>query len=148
METRRLGKTGQMSSIITLGGFALSRVKQKEADAAIEMAFNSGINHVDVSPLYGEAEVRLGSWFGRYGKKVFLGCKTAERTKKGASEGLKRSMERLKIDQFDLFQFHMVDNMGELDTILNSGGALEAVLEARQQGLLRFIGITDITAPP
>lgn len=147
MEKRRLGKTGQMSSIITFGGFALFRVKQKEADAAIEMAISVGINHVDVSPIYGQAEARLGSWFGRHGNSFFLGCKTAERTKTGAWEGLKRSLETLKVDHFDLFQFHMVDNKKELDTIVGPGGALEAILEARAQGLVRFIGITGHHPP-
>lgn len=147
MEKRRLGKTGQMSSIITFGGFALFRVKQKEADAAIEMAISVGINHVDVSPIYGQAEARLGSWFGRHGNSFFLGCKTAERTKTEAWEGLKRSLETLKVDHFDLFQFHMVDNKKELDTILGPGGALEAILEARAQGLVRLIGITGHHPP-
>lgn len=147
MEKRRLGKTGQMSSIITFGGFALFRVKQKEADAAIEMAISVGINHVDVSPIYGQAEARLGSWFGRHGNSFFLGCKTAERTKTGAWEGLKRSLETLKVDHFDLFQFHMVDNKKELDTIVGPGGALEAILEARAQGLVRLIGITGHHPP-
>jgi aryl-alcohol dehydrogenase-like predicted oxidoreductase len=142
METRRLGRTGHMSSIIAFGGFALSRTTQKEADAAIEMAFSNGINHVDVSPIYGEAEAHLGSWFGRHGKEIFLGCKTAERTKTGAWESLKRSLNTLKVDRFDLFQFHMVDNAEELDTILGPDGALEAVLEAKKQGLIHFIGIT------
>jgi aryl-alcohol dehydrogenase-like predicted oxidoreductase len=142
MEKRRLGKTGQISSILTLGGFAFSRATQKESDLGIEMALKAGINRVDVSPVYGEAEARLGSWFGRHGNSFFLGCKTAERTKTGAWEGLKRSLETLKIDHFDLFQFHMVDNQSNLDAILGPGGALEAVLEAKKQGLVRFIGIT------
>ena len=147
MKQRKLGKTGQLSSILTFGGFALSNVKQKEADAAIETALKAGINHVDVSPIYGDAESRLGSYFGRHGNQFFLGCKTAERTKTGAWEGLKRSLERLKVDHFDLFQFHMVDNIQELDTLLCPDGALEAVLEAKNQGLVRFIGITGHHPP-
>jgi aryl-alcohol dehydrogenase-like predicted oxidoreductase len=147
VEKRRLGRTGQMSSIITFGGFALYRVNQKEADAAIEMALKAGINHVDVSPVYGEAEARLGSWFGRHGNAFFLGCKTEARTKTGAWEGLQRSLETLQVDHFDLFQFHMVDNINDLNTILGPGGALEAVLEARAQGLVRFIGITGHHPP-
>lgn len=147
METRRLGRTGHNSSIITFGSFALFKVSQKEADAAIENAFSLGINHVDVSPIYGQAELRLGSWFARYGKKVFLGCKTAERTRSGAWESLKRSLDTLKVDRFDLFQFHMVDQPSDLDTILGHGGALEAVLEAKQQGLVNFIGITGHHPP-
>jgi aryl-alcohol dehydrogenase-like predicted oxidoreductase len=147
LEKRRLGKTGQISSILTFGGMALSRAKQKEADAGIEMALEAGINRVDVSPVYGQAEARLGSWFGRHGNSFFLGCKTAERSKIGAWEGLKRSLQTLKVDHFDLYQFHMVDNTGELETILGPDGALEAFLEARQQGLIRFIGITGHHPP-
>jgi aryl-alcohol dehydrogenase-like predicted oxidoreductase len=142
LEKRRLGRTGQLSSILTFGGFALSRINQKEADAGIEMAIEAGINRIDVSPVYGEAEARLGSWFGRHGNNFFLSCKTAERTKTGAWEGLHRSLKTLKVDHFDLYQFHMVDNNQELDTILGPAGALEAILEAKKQGLVHFIGIT------
>lgn len=147
MEKRRLGKTGHMSSIIACGGFALFRSKQKEADAALEMALDNGINHIDVSPLYGQAEKRIGSWLGRNGKQFFIGCKTAERNKEGARESLQRSLETLKIDHFDLFQLHGVDTIEVLDIALGPGGAMEAILEAREQGLVRFIGITGHNPP-
>ncbi len=147
MQTRKLGKTGHDSTIITFGGFALSSVNQKEADAGISLALEAGINGVDVSPVYGQAEARLGSWFGRHGNDFFLSCKTAERTKSGAWEGLKRSLDTLKVDHFDIYQFHMVDNARDLDTILGPDGALEAVLEAKKQGLVRFIGITGHHPP-
>jgi aryl-alcohol dehydrogenase-like predicted oxidoreductase len=147
VEKRRLGRTGQMSSILTFGGFAIGWVNQKEADAAIEMALKAGINHVDVSPIYGGAESRLGSWFQRHGNDFFLGCKTEARTKTEAWESLKRSLETLHIDHCDLFQFHGVKNNSELNTILGPGGALEAFLEAKAQGLLRFIGITGHFPP-
>jgi aryl-alcohol dehydrogenase-like predicted oxidoreductase len=138
MEKRRLGRTGQMSSVLTFGGFAIGWVNQKEADAAIALALEAGINQVDVSPFYGEAEARLGSWFKRHGKGFFLGCKT---------ESLKRSLETLHVDHCDLFQFHGVKNNSELNTILGPGGALEAFLEAKAQGLLGFIGITGHFPP-
>lgn len=147
MEKRRLGKTEHMSSILIFGSFALFRISQKAADAALEMALENGINHVDVSPLYGDAEKHLGSWFKRNGKKFFLGCKTHERRKAGAWESLKRSLDTLKVDSFDLFQLHGVDDAKTLDTILGPGGAMEAVLEAKEQGLLRFIGITGHNPP-
>ncbi|OGN98967.1 MAG: hypothetical protein A2Y58_01200 [Chloroflexi bacterium RBG_13_51_52] len=147
MEKRRLGKTEHMSSILIFGSFALFRVRQKEADAALEMALENGINHIDVSPLYGDAEKHLGSWFKRNGKKFFLGCKTAERTKTGAWESLKRSLDTLKVDRFDLFQLHGVDDIKTLNTALGPGGAMEAIMEAKAQGLLRFIGITGHNPP-
>jgi aryl-alcohol dehydrogenase-like predicted oxidoreductase len=147
MEKRRLGRTGQMSSILIFGSFALYRISQKEADAVIEMALANGINQVDVSPLYGDAEKHLGSWFQRHGKQFFLSCKTAERKKKGAWESLQRSLETLHIDKFDIFQLHGVDDINVLKTTLDPGGAMEAVLEAKAQGLVRFIGITGHNPP-
>jgi aryl-alcohol dehydrogenase-like predicted oxidoreductase len=147
MEKRRLGKTGHMSSILIFGSFALYHATQKEADAALEMALENGINHIDVSPIYGQAEKRIGSWFKRNGKKFFLGCKTDERQKEGAWESLKRSLETLQVDHFDLFQLHGVDEIPVLDTALGPGGAIEAILEAREQGLVRFIGITGHKPP-
>ena len=142
METRRLGRTGHMSSIIAFGGFALLQATQKDADMALETALTSGINHIDVSPMYGQAETRIGSWFRRNGKQFFLGCKTHEREKTAAWESLKRSLDTLKVDRFDLFQFHGVDSIETVNTIIGPGGALEAVIEAREQGLLKYIGIT------
>ena len=147
MLTRRLGKTGHMSSIITFGALALDLLPQNEADAVIETVLKAGINHVDVAPRYGQAETRLGSWFGRHGNDFFLGCKTQQRTRAGVWEGLRRSLDTLKVDHFDLFQFHGVDKRSDLDIILGPGGGLEAVLEAKKQGLLRFIGITGHNPP-
>jgi aryl-alcohol dehydrogenase-like predicted oxidoreductase len=142
MEKRRLGKTGHMSSILTLGGAAIGNVTQIEADRAIEMAMEHGINHIDVAPAYGEAELRIGPWMPKHRKDFFLGCKTQARDKAGAWESIKRSLDRLKTNSFDLFQFHGVDHIEDLETILSPEGALEAVLEAKQQGLLKHIGIT------
>lgn len=142
MEKRRLGKTGHMSTILTLGGAAFWEVTEAEADAAINLAIEHGINHIDVAPRYGDAELHIGRWMPRYRKDFFLGCKTMARDKAGAWESIRRSLSRLQVDDFDLFQLHAVDDVETLDTILGPDGALEAVLEARQQGLLKYIGIT------
>lgn len=142
METRRLGKTGHMSSVLTFGAAALGQVSQDEADAAIELAVEHGVNHFDVAPTYGEAELRLGPWMENHRNTIFLGCKTTERSKAGARESMRRSLERLRVEHFDLFQFHGVNDLETLNAILGPGGALEAVLEAKEQGLVRYIGIT------
>jgi len=147
MQKRRLGKTGQMSSILTFGGFALGWASQRECDAGLDLAEKAGINRIDIAPSYGEAELRLGDWIGRHGNNFFLGCKTNLRTKTGAWEELKRSLDRMKADHFDIYQFHMVDNSRDLETILGPQGALDAVLEARNQGLVRCIGITGHHPP-
>jgi aryl-alcohol dehydrogenase-like predicted oxidoreductase len=142
MEKRRLGKTEHMSSVLTFGAAALGQVTQVEADDAIELAIEHGVNHFDVAPTYGEAELRLGPWMEKHHNEIFLGCKTNERSKAGAWNSLRRSLERLRVDHFDLFQFHGVNDLETLNAVLGPGGALEAVLEAKEQGLVRYIGIT------
>lgn len=142
MEKRRLGRTGHMSSVLTFGAAALWQSSQTEATEAAEMAVAHGINHIDVAPSYGLAELLLGPWLDKNRNKVFLGCKTGERSKTGAWESIKRSLEKLHTDHFDLFQFHGVNDLEALNAIMSPLGAMEAVLEAKQQGLLKFIGIT------
>jgi len=142
MEKRRLGKTRHMSSIVTFGGAALWLVSQVETDAAIDMAIQHGINHIDVAPQYGQAEMRLGPWLKKYRKGMFLACKTMKRSKTEAWESIKLSLKTLQVSYFDLFQFHSVDDLKTLDTVFGPEGALEAVLVAKQQGLVRYIGIT------
>ena len=142
MEKRRLGKTGQMSTVLTLGGAALGNVTQSEADNAIRLAMDHGINHIDVAPSYGESELRIAPWMTQHRGAFFLGCKTQARDKKGAAESIVRSLQRLQTDHFDLFQFHGVDTIKDLDTIFGANGAMQAVLDAKRQGLLKFVGIT------
>jgi len=142
MDKRRLGKTEQMSSVIAFGSAALWKVSQAQADAAIELATEHGVNHFDVAPRYGQAEIRLGPWMQKHHKEVFLACKTTERGKTGAWESIKRSLEMLKVGYFDLYQLHGVNDLETLNAVLSPRGALEAVLEAKEQGLVRHIGIT------
>lgn len=142
MEKRRLGKTEQMSSVIAFGSAALWKVSQAQADAAIELATEHGVNHFDVAPSYGQAEIRLGPWMQKHHKEVFLACKTTERGKTGAWESIKRSLEMLKVGYFDLYQLHGVNDLETLNAVLSPRVALEAVLEAKEQGLVRHIGIT------
>jgi len=142
MEQRRLGRTEHMSSVVTFGGAALWNATQADTDAAVQLALDRGINHFDVAPQYGKAEVMLGPWMPRIRNDIFLGCKTLQRTREDAYAELQRSLERLQVDSFDLYQFHSVGDLDNLDQITAPGGALEAVLQARDEGLVRFIGIT------
>lgn len=142
MERRRLGRTEHVSSVLAFGAAALWQVTEAEAEAAIELAIEHGVNHIDVAPTYGQAEMRLGPWLEKHHSQVYLACKTTERSKAGAWESMKRSLERLRVDHFDLFQFHGVNDLEALNVVLGPGGALEAVLEAREQKLVRHIGIT------
>lgn len=142
METRIFGKTKARISIIALGGCGVGYVNQEEADKAIQLAMDNGINMIDVAPTYGNAESRLNKWVQKYRNKFFIAEKTLKRTKNSAMRQLKRSLERLGTDHFDLYQFHAVPNLEELNQILGEGGAMEAFKEAKETGLIKFIGIT------
>ena len=143
------GRSGHLSTRILLGAAAFSRVTQAEADATLELAFSSEVNHVDVAASYGEAELRVGDWIKRHGRSFFLATKTGERTAVKAREEIHRSLERLQVDQVDLLQLHFLVDPLEWETALGAGGALEAIIQARDEGLVRFIGVTGhgLTTP-
>lgn len=145
--TRELGSTGQESTILTFGALALDYLPQNEADELVESALDRGINHFDVAPAYGTAEVKLGPKLREHRDEIFLGCKTKERTKEGARESLERSLNRLGVDCIDLYQFHAVTDEEEVDAITGSGGALEAFQEAKEEGLINNIGVTSHSKP-
>jgi aryl-alcohol dehydrogenase-like predicted oxidoreductase len=145
MERRRLGRTGHLSTVVTFGTAGIGRVDQDTADRAIQLVLDHGVNHVDVAPRYGEAEVRLKPWMPRIRSQIFLGCKTGQRTRDAARAELDRSLERLGTDRLDLYQLHAVGKLHELDECTAKGGALETLLEAREQGLTRWLGITGHT---
>jgi aryl-alcohol dehydrogenase-like predicted oxidoreductase len=142
MEERRFGRTDHQSTVAIFGAAALSQVSQEVADVAMQQVIDAGVNHIDVAPSYGEAELRIGPWMPRYRRRFFLGCKTMERAKADAAAELRRSLERLQVESFDLYQAHAVRTMEELDQVTGSGGALEAMLDARDEGLVRYLGIT------
>jgi aryl-alcohol dehydrogenase-like predicted oxidoreductase len=142
METRRFGRTGHMSTVAIFGAVAFGQVSQQDADKAMEMVIEAGVNHIDVAPSYGQAELRVGPWMPRERKRFFLGCKTMERTKEGAWKEFRESLKRLQTETFDLYQCHAITTMEELDAVTMKGGALEAFVEARREGLTRFLGIT------
>jgi aryl-alcohol dehydrogenase-like predicted oxidoreductase len=149
METRRFGRTGHMSTVAVFGAAAFWEISQEDADKVMESVIEAGINHIDVAPSYGQAEIRIGPWMLRERKRFFLGCKTGERTRDGAWKEMQASHKRLQTESFDLYQFHAVTTIEELDAITMKGGALEAFVEARREGLTKFIGITGhgVNAP-
>src|SRR5262249_3327837 len=145
MEQRRLGRTGHMSTVVTFGAAGIGRQPQDVADRAIQTALDHGVNHIDVAPRYGEAELRLRPWMPSIRAKVFLGCKTIQRTRDAAKEELHRSLERLGTDRLDLYQLHSVGKLVDLDACTAKGGALETLVAARAEGLTRWLGITGHT---
>ena len=143
MPQRPLGKTGQNVSLVAFGGIALAPLSHSEAVSALRSAIDRGVNHLDVAPSYLDAEVKMGPALrGGYRDKVFLACKTLERSQNAARRELEQSLRRLGTDHFDLYQLHAVDTLEDLDQILAPGGAMETFEAAREKGLIRFIGIT------
>lgn len=143
METRRLGKTEHHSTVVTFGAFAIGHASQAEADRLIEFALEHGINHFDVAPTYGDAELRLGDYLKRHPlPDLFISCKTNERDRMAADGELRRTLERLGRDRFDLYQLHAVGDLDELNRCFAPGGSLDAILRAKDEGLLEHIGIT------
>ncbi len=143
IQTLPFGRTGHLSTRVLFGAAALSRATQAEADTAMETIMKYGVNHIDTSASYGDSELRLGPWIAKYRKQFFLATKTDGRTYETAKDSLQRSLERLRTDHLDLFQFHQVIEDSEFETIMEKNGALQAAIEARRQGLIRFIGITS-----
>lgn len=142
MEKRQFGRSGHMSAIAILGGAAFGEVDQAATDKAMKIALDFGVNHIDIAPSYGHAEKRLAPWMKTHRDQFFLGCKTMERSRQGALEELKGSLKRLHSDYFDLYQLHAIKTIEDLDEVTRPGGALEALIEAKEKGLIRHIGIT------
>ncbi|MGD0478004.1 MAG: aldo/keto reductase [Nitrososphaerales archaeon] len=145
MEKRLLGRTGHKSTLITLGGASARPTTSKESNALIRLALEHGVNHVDVAPTYGsgKAERILGRWVKEYRKNLFVACKTEKRTRKEAANELRRSLKNLQTDYVDLYQLHALDDKEELRIALSEDGAVRAILDAKKQGLVRYIGITS-----
>jgi len=142
MEYRRLGRLGYASSVLIYGAAALGEVSQEVADASIAQALDAGINHLDVAASYGDAELRLGALMSGIRDRVFLATKTGDRDAEAAWASINRSLERLRTDHLDLIQLHEVGTLEALDQCTRPGGALEALVRARDEGLVTGIGIT------
>jgi aryl-alcohol dehydrogenase-like predicted oxidoreductase len=142
IEKSPFGKTGHQSSRVIFGAAALGGMKQDKADPILEVLLEFGINHIDTAAAYGDSELRIGPWMRAHRKRFFLATKTGDRTYAGARDSLHRSLERLRVDQLDLIQLHNLVDEKEWQTALGPQGALEALVEARAKGLVRFIGVT------
>ncbi len=140
--TKLFGRTGHESTRVLFGGAAFYSVTQAEADATLDVILEHGINHIDTAAVYGESERRIGPWMKRYRGQFFLATKTEDRTRLAGRDSLHRSLELLQTDYVDLFQIHNLSTQAEWEIALGAGGVLEAILEARQQRLVRYIGVT------
>jgi aryl-alcohol dehydrogenase-like predicted oxidoreductase len=136
------GRTGHESTRAVFGGASLARVTQDEADQTLEVLLRYGINHLDVAAGYGDAELRIAPWLRKHPGRFFLATKTGKRTYDDAKREIHASLERTGVERIDLIQLHSLADPIEWDIALSPGGALEACIEAREQGLVRFIGVT------
>jgi aryl-alcohol dehydrogenase-like predicted oxidoreductase len=140
--TAPFGRTGHESTRTIFGAAALGSVTQREADAALATLLEHGVNHIDTAASYGDSELRLAPWLKEHRSHVFLATKTGTRDYAGAREEIRRSLERLGVDHVDLLQLHNLVDVIEWEFALREGGALDAAVEAREEGLVRFIGVT------
>jgi len=136
------GRTGHDSSRVLFGAAALGAMRQEKADQVLELLLAHGVNHIDTAASYGDSELRVGAWMPRYRDRFFLATKTGDRTADGARASIARSLERLRVDRIDLIQLHNLVDEGEWETAFVPGGALEALIEARERGQVRFLGVT------
>jgi aryl-alcohol dehydrogenase-like predicted oxidoreductase len=136
------GRTGHASSRILFGSYALSKAKQAEADRVLELLLGYGVNHIDTAILYGNAEKCIGPWMEKCRGDFFIATKTRRRTYQGAKDDLQRSLDRLRIDYVDLWQMHGLTSPAGWEKAMGPGGTLEAFIEAREKGLVRFLGVT------
>jgi aryl-alcohol dehydrogenase-like predicted oxidoreductase len=136
------GSTGHESTRTIFGAAALGSLSQAEADPTLELLLEHGVNHIDTAASYGDSELRLAPWLRQHRDRFFLATKTGQRDRVGARDEIRRSLDRLGVDRVDLLQLHNLVDVIEWETALREGGALEAAVEARDEGLVRFIGVT------
>jgi aryl-alcohol dehydrogenase-like predicted oxidoreductase len=149
IQKQAFGATGRMSSRAIFGSFCLFEGNQSDADQALDLLLAHGINHIDTAPRYGRAQSSIGGWMKDHRQDFFLATKTDQRTYKDAKEQFHRSLDALRVDKVDLLQLHNLTDVVAREIVMGPGGALEFLVEARDQGLTRFIGITGhgILAP-
>jgi predicted aldo/keto reductase-like oxidoreductase len=139
---RKLGKTGEMLSIIGFGGILVDNVEQTVANDMVAKSFERGINYYDIAPTYGNAQDQLGPALAPYRNSCFLACKTTERGKEGAANELHESLNKLQTDYFDLYQLHAITTREDVERVFAPNGAMEVFLKAREEGKVRFLGFS------
>ena len=140
--TAPFGRTGHHSTRIIFGAAALGGMRQERADEVMQRLVDAGINHLDTAASYGESELRIGPWMAEHRQRFFLATKTGERRGDAARAELERSLERLQVDSVDLIQLHNLVEPDEWEVAHGPGGVVEAMVRARDEGLVRHIGVT------
>ena len=136
------GRTGHVSTRIIFGGYALSNATQAEATSTLNLLQEYGVNHIDTAPMYGNSEKVIGPWLAEHRDEFFVATKSRSRSRKAALDDLRRSLERLQVEYVDLWQMHALTNPVGWEKAMGPGGVLEAFVEARDEGLVHFLGVT------
>jgi len=142
MDKRRLGKTNHYSTVVTFGAYSIGKLTQDRADNVIQKCLDYGVNHIDIAPGYADSMERVAPWMPELRDHMFLGSKTPMRTRDEAWQNIEDIMTRMNVDSFDLFQLHAVIDIETLDQVTSSNGALKALVEMKEQGLTKWLGIT------
>jgi len=142
IQNQKFGNTGHLSTRIIFGAAALSNVTQEETDQTFEELLKYGINHIDTAAGYGESELRIGPWMEKHRNKFFLATKVFRRSYKEAYDQIKSSLERMRVSSIDLIQFHNLTDPNSWEKVMGADGALKAAVEAREQGMVKYIGVT------
>ena len=142
MEKRRLGKTNHHSTVVTFGAYSIGKLTQDRADNVIQKCLDYGVNHIDIAPGYADSMERVAPWMPELRDHMFLGSKTPMRTRDEAWQNIEDIMTRMNVDSFDIFQLHAVIDIETLDQVTSSNGALKALVEMKEQGLTKWLGIT------
>ena len=140
--TLKFGRTGHDSTRAIFGAAAFWDTPQKDVDATMDLLLENGVNHVDTAASYGRSQELLGDWIRRHGRPFFLATKTEQRTRESAYDEIRRSLDLLHVSQVDLIQLHALHEEADWQTAFGPGGVIEAVVQAREEGLVRFIGVT------
>ncbi len=143
MFQRKYGNTDIMLSVVGFGGIVVRDEEPETAGRLVSQAVERGVNYFDVAPSYGDSEERLGPALEPYRESVFLACKTGQRDAEGAQKELRQSLSNLRTDHFDLYQFHSVSKIEDVEKIFSPGGAMETVLKARSEGIIRYVGFSS-----
>lgn len=137
-----LGKTGLEISRIIFGGFMTAGEAQKDADYYVSYAYDRGVNYYDVAPNYDDAEVKLGEALRPYRDKVYLACKTFERSAEASRKDLENSLRKLHTGYFDVYQLHCLLDEKDVDRAFAEDGSMKTVIDAKKKGYIRYVGIT------
>lgn len=142
IEQAPFGRTGHLSSRVIFGAAGLAQANEETADQVLALLLEFGVNHIDTAAMYGDSELRVAPWLRAHPEEFFLATKTHHRHRDSARAGLERSLQRLGVDHVDLIQLHNLVEPEEWEVAHAPGGALEALQQARDEGLVTFIGVT------